>query len=58
MDIDDLLKRRVAVEQYLFDCVDGKRPLPDKETCRLIALKLGTPSEYQTVKLPKNKGNG
>jgi len=52
-NIDDVIRRRVAVEQYLFDCVDGKRSPPDAETCRLLALKLGTPSDLQTIQLPK-----
>jgi len=49
--IDDVLNRRAIVEQYLFDCAGGKRPLPDAETCRLIALKLGTPTYVCKVKL-------
>lgn len=41
-DSGERLKRRVQVEQYLFDCAKGKRPLPDAERCRRMALKLGT----------------
>lgn len=39
----DALNRRAIVEQYLFDCASGKRPLPDAERCRRMALKLGIP---------------
>lgn len=41
----DSLNRRVAVEQELFDCASGKRPLPDAAKCRELALRLGTPSK-------------
>ena len=40
------LNRRVTVEQYLFDCAAGKKPLSDADTCRQLALKLGVPDEY------------
>jgi len=40
-DIAEILNRRAEVEQFLFDCFAGKRPLPDKETCRSLAMKLG-----------------
>jgi hypothetical protein len=43
----DQLNRRVKVEQYLFDCANGKKPLPDIDKCRELALYLGTPSEAQ-----------
>ena len=51
-NIDDVIDRRAQVEQYLFDCTGGQRPLPDAETCRLMALKLGTPTHIRNVKLP------
>jgi hypothetical protein len=35
------LNRRATVEQMLFDVAAGKRPLPDREDCRQIALYLG-----------------
>lgn len=44
------LNRRAEVEQYLWDCVHGKKPLPDQEQCRQMALKLGVPDDYR---LPK-----
>lgn len=40
----DELNRRVKVEQYLFDCANGKKPLPDAAKCSELALVLGTPS--------------
>jgi hypothetical protein len=40
----DELNRRVKVEQHLFDCANGKKPLPDVAKCRELALFLGTPS--------------
>lgn len=40
----DELNRRVKVEQHLFDCARGKKPLPDAAKCRELALFLGTPS--------------
>jgi len=54
-NLPDMMDRRTRVEQYLFDCAGGARPLPDAETCRLLALKLGTPSFKETIQLPKNK---
>jgi hypothetical protein len=35
------LNRRAEVEQHLFDCYHNKRPLPDAEECKSLALKLG-----------------
>lgn len=35
------LNRRVEVECYLLACAAGKYPLPDKDKCRSLALKLG-----------------
>lgn len=43
------LNRRVSVEQELFDCAAGKRPLPTAEQCREMALRLGVPDEYRTL---------
>jgi len=37
------LNRRVTVENILFSMAAGKRPLPDREECRKLAMKLGTP---------------
>lgn len=51
----DALKRRVAVEQYLLDCACGKRQPPTREECRTLALKLGTPSKVQEIKLPAKR---
>lgn len=39
------LQKRVAVERYLYNCVEGKNPLPDKDKCRELANKLGMPPE-------------
>lgn len=53
----DAMNRRVKVEQYLFDCANGKKPLPDATKCRELALSLGTPSwgASHPVKLPPGK---
>ncbi len=40
------LNRRVEIENILGQIATGKRPLPDREQCRVLALKLGTPKEY------------
>lgn len=40
------LNRRGEVEQILFDCAKGKRPLPDKDKCRELAMRLGVPDEF------------
>lgn len=40
------LNERAKVEQELFDCANGKAPLPSKEQCRQWALRLGVPSEW------------
>jgi len=48
----DALNRRVAVEQYLLDCAAGRNPLPNADTCRELALKLGIPSRYQSTSCP------
>lgn len=39
------LKRRVAVEQILFDVANGKRQPLSQEDCKILALRLGTPEE-------------
>lgn len=39
------LNRRAQVEQWLFQCAAGKKPLPDENTCKWLALRLGTPKE-------------
>ncbi|MFP4538874.1 MAG: hypothetical protein ACLFPA_11305 [Dichotomicrobium sp.] len=36
--------RRVDVERALLAAAAGKRPLPDADECRHLALKLGIPS--------------
>ena len=40
------LNKRVDIENILFDMAKGKRALPTREECRVIALKLGTPVKY------------
>src|SRR5262249_7733845 len=35
--------RRVSVEQRLLDAASGKKPLPTREECRELAMKLGVP---------------
>lgn len=49
----DELNRRAIVEQYLFDCAKGKRPLPDAERCRRMALKLGIPGNDIRIDPPE-----
>ena len=39
------LNRRVEVENELFMMATGKKPLPNAEMCRKLALRLGTPKE-------------
>lgn len=39
------LARCVAVEQRLMNMAGGKEPLPDVQTCRELALKLGIPDK-------------
>lgn len=40
------INRRAGIECELLDIANGKRPLPSREDCRVMALKLGTPREY------------
>lgn len=54
-NMDDLLDRRALVEQYLYDCAGGRRPLPNEEECFLLARKLGTPSYIEKIKLPRRE---
>lgn len=37
------LNKRVEVESWLLAASAGDRPLPDAETCRWLALRLGVP---------------
>ena len=41
------MNRRAAVEIRLWDAVSGKKPPPDAEECRALALKLGVPEAYR-----------
>lgn len=47
----DELNRRATVEAILLEMSEGKRPLPTKEECALLAYKLGTPTAYQSKAL-------
>jgi len=49
------LNRRVSIETILLDMSQGRRPLPDKEECRILALKLGTPKEEWSQLLKDHK---
>ena len=40
------LNRRVTIENELLAIAKGDAPLPTKDQCRVMALKLGTPVEY------------
>ena len=52
---DTDLNRRAAVEIRLWDTVSGKKPPPDAEECRQLALKLGVPDAYRQQR-PDNRG--
>lgn len=41
------LNRRATVEQWMFDAVSGRRPLPNADELREWALKLGTTDDAQ-----------
>lgn len=45
----ELFARRVPIEQRLLDAATGKLPLPTKEECRELALKLGTPDVVKSA---------
>lgn len=55
--VADFLNRRVKVENFLFACAMGTRPLPDKQQCRELALQLGVPESFgasaATTKAPR-----
>lgn len=40
------LNRRVEIENELIDIANGKRPIPSRDDCQVMALKLGTPKEH------------
>jgi hypothetical protein len=44
--VGDFLNRRVKVENFLFECAAGKRPVPDQAKCRELALQLGVPESF------------
>ena len=41
------LNRRAKVEVELFECVAGKRPMPDKQQLREWAVRLGVPEAFR-----------
>lgn len=41
------LNRRAKVEAELFECVSGKRPMPDKQKLREWAVRLGVPEAFR-----------
>lgn len=43
----DEINRRVKIEQYLLDCANEKKPLPDAAKCRELAMLLGTPTRWR-----------
>lgn len=47
INCDKDLNRRANVERAMFDCIAGKKPMPDKEMLKEWALKLGVPDEYR-----------
>lgn len=44
------LNRRVEIEQILLEMAAGKQPLPTREDCFVLAMKLGTPKEHWSDK--------
>ena len=40
------LNRRSVVEGYLFRVASGSEPLPDRDKCRELAIKLGVPESW------------
>jgi hypothetical protein len=46
-DTGSELNRRVDVENRLWAAYSGKKPLPDREECKRLALKLGIPDWYK-----------
>lgn len=40
------LNRRAKVEAEMWECIAGKRPMPDKNTLRDWAIRLGVPAEF------------
>lgn len=40
----DALQRRVSVERYLWQVVEGKKPPVDADKARELAIKLGVPN--------------
>jgi len=47
MGYADCLKRRTAVENYLWQAAAGNKPLPNAEKCRELAKTLGIPSKVK-----------
>lgn len=46
------LRRHVRVEQQLLDIANEKSPLPDRQTCRDIAMALGVPTpEWAAIEI-------
>ena len=41
--LDDIINRRVDVENFLISVYAGKRPLPSARDCFVLAVRLGTP---------------
>lgn len=46
--ITQIFRQRARVENHLLYIAAGKKPLPTREDCRLMALYLGTPEEAQS----------
>ena len=42
------LNRRAKVEAEMWECIAGKRAMPDKNTLRDWAIRLGVPEEFRT----------
>jgi len=40
------LNRRVEIENKLLSIASGKSPIPTRDECRVLALKLGTPKKF------------
>ena len=48
--LDADLNDRARVELRLWATVSGKKPAPDAEECRQMAIRLGVPAEYRKHK--------
>lgn len=41
-----MLNRRVDIETHLLQVYQGTMPIPSRQDCKVLALRLGTPEQY------------